>query len=58
MTKDEMLKAAEEIEMTNPNFDPFRNVTADKEFIYFPGKQPKPRRYANMWRDATEEEMK
>jgi hypothetical protein len=53
-----MLRAAEEIEMTNPLFDTFRNVTADKEFIYFPGKPPKARRHANIWRDATEEEMK
>jgi len=53
-----MLKAAEEIENSNPLFDVFRNVTADKEFIYFPGKQPKPRKHINMWRDATDEEMK
>lgn len=53
-----MLKAAEEIENTNPLADPFRNVTADKDFIYFPGKHPKARKHANVWRDATEEEMK
>ena len=53
-----MLKATEEMENSNPLLDQFRTVTADKDFIYFPGKQPKPRKHANVWRDATEEEMK
>jgi hypothetical protein len=42
-----MLKATEEMEHSNPLLDQFRTVTADKDFIYFPGKQPKPRRHAN-----------
>ena len=38
--------------------DEFVGVTADKDFIYFPMKAPKPRKRANKWRDATEEELK
>jgi hypothetical protein len=33
------------------------SVTADKEMIYFPGQPPRQRRFANKWRDATEQEI-
>ena len=33
------------------------SVTADKEFIYFPGQPPRQRKYQNKWRDATQEEI-
>ena len=52
-----MLKTAEKIENSVPEMDEFISVTADKDFIYFPNKPPKPRKRANNWRDATEEEL-
>ena len=53
-----MQKAAEQIENSVPIFDPFIGVTADHEFIYFPGKPPQMRKHQNKWRDATEEELR
>ena len=54
---DQLQKAAEQFENTNPIFDPFISVTADTDFMYFPGKPPRKRKHANRWRDATQEEM-
>lgn len=55
----EQLQAAtEKIENSVPSFDPFSCVTADEEYIYFPGKPPKRRRRMHAWRDATEEEQR
>lgn len=54
---EELLKTAEKIENSVPEMDEFISVTADKDFIYFPNKPPKPRKRANKWRDATEEEL-
>lgn len=55
---EDLLKTAEKIENSVPEMDEFISVTADKDFIYFPHKAPKPRKRANVWRDATEEELK
>ena len=55
---EDLLKTAEKIENSVPEMDEFISVTADKDFIYFPNKQPKPRKRANIWRDATAEEIK
>jgi site-specific DNA-cytosine methylase len=37
--------------------DPFFTVTADKDYIYFPGMPPKKRKNLNKWRNATEDEI-
>lgn len=51
-------KAAEQLENQDSDLDPYALVTADKEYIYFPGQPPKKRKHANKWRDATDEEIK
>jgi len=40
-----------------PVFDPYISVTADKDYIYFPGMAPRRRKHAHIWRDATAEEL-
>jgi len=39
------------------SLDPFATVTADADYIYFPGMPPRRRKHAHKWRDATKEEM-
>ena len=58
LTIEQLQRAAEQIENKVPVFDPYLAVTADADFIYFPGQAPKKRRHHNRWRDATEEELK
>lgn len=55
---EQLQKAAEQLENIDADLDPFASVTADKDYIYFPGMPPKKRKHANKWRDATEEEIK
>lgn len=55
---EQLQKMAEQIENSVPNFDPFIAVKADAEYIYFPGKPPQKRKHKNLWRDATEEELR
>ena len=57
MGLEQLQKAAEQIENSVPVFDPYMSVTADADFIYFPGMNPKPRKKTNVWRDATEAEI-
>lgn len=54
---EQLQAAAEKIENSVPQFDPFSCVTADKDYIYFPGRPPKERKQTNRWRDANDEEM-
>lgn len=53
----ELLKATEEFD-NMAAFDSFLTVTADADYMYFPGRPPRPRRHAHKWRDATDEELK
>ena len=55
---EQLMKMSEQIENSVPNFDPFIAVKADAEFIYFPGMPPQQRRHQNVWRDATEDELR
>jgi len=45
------------LDSTAPTFDPYISVTADADYIYFPGQAPRARKKTNRWRDATEEEI-
>ena len=51
-------KAAEQLENQDSDLDPYALVSADEQYIYFPGQPPKKRKHANKWRDATEDEIK
>ena len=54
---EQLQKAAEQAENSDISLDPFFTVTADKDFIYFPGMPPKKRKNLNKWRNATEDEI-
>jgi len=57
MGLEDLQRAAEQMDNNAPTYDPYLSVTADADFIYFPGMAPRRRRHLNKWRDATESEI-